>query len=58
MCFRSDIGISTGGRKREYRVIGIVEGVNDVVRGAWMIWVFLVDVECDCTCFGLQAITF
>src|ERR1043166_8251743 len=45
MRFGRDTGVTPCGGQREYRVIGIVEGVNDVMRGAGMVRVLLVNGE-------------
>jgi hypothetical protein len=38
-------------------VFRIVESVDDVMRGAWMVWVLLIDIERDRAGLRLEAIT-
>ena len=58
MCFGRDVGVPTRRGQRQNRVIRIVKRVNDVVRRAWMVGVFLVNSERDRAGLRLQAITF
>src|SRR5262245_41692013 len=57
MRFGRDARVSTRRGQRENRVLGIVESVNDVVRGARMVRVLLIDLERDRAGPRLEAIT-
>src|ERR1700682_6191673 len=56
MRFGRNAGVAAGGGQGQNCMVRIIEGVNDVMRGAGMVWVLLIDLEGNRARPGLQAI--
>src|SRR5579864_87284 len=55
---RSDLRIGARCRKRQDGVVGIVEGMNNEMRGGGMVWILLKDLQADSRSKRLTAKTF